>query len=57
MCGVAHQVPARGVTAALQFEREHQHCQFRLIVGFPRRIESLALRIAELNEPCPMRDA
>ncbi len=53
----AHQIPARRVAAALQFQREHQHRQFRLIVCLPRRIETLALQIAELNEACAMRDA
>ena len=46
---VAGHFPARRVAPPLQFEREHQAGELGLPVGFPRRVETRALKVVEVD--------
>jgi hypothetical protein len=49
MGGIAHQPPAAGIAAALQFQRENQHGQFALRIGLPGIEPPGPLQIVEMD--------
>src|SRR3954466_12829197 len=57
MRSIAYQAPARRVAASLKLEGEDQHCQLRLLIGFPGFVERRALKIVEIDDARPMRRA
>src|ERR1700722_19581860 len=57
MRGGAHEPPAGGIAAALQFKGKHQHRQLRLGVRFHGGIGPRALQIVKIDRAGAMREA